>query len=968
MKIETIELTKHTVRVGGSLPDIDNDVQGSRRDEVKRYIEERYGVDYVAGIGTYGTFKIRAALKDLVREIGGDGKEANYISAAIDENDKVFDLIKKSIEKSANPRLKSFVMKHAYQINHIDYIFQQPKTQSIHAAGIIIVPKDNGPIYQQLPVKVMDGIVITEWEGTQIEEAGFLKVDVLGLKQLDKFDEIIALIKQNRGDEIILNDIPLDEEGVYDFFRKGFNEDVFQFGGGGLKGYCKTLKPDNIEDLIATVALYRPGPIEIGAHERYAQIKNGEMEPQYYFGLQEITEKTYSQIVYQEQIMRIVQELGGFTLVEADNIRKAMGKKLLDVMVKYKEQFIAGAIERGCPEDEAARLWQDMEGFAGYAFNRCISGEERIYRASQNKTGKSIYWPTIEEMYKIYNDLEYAKSVNKHSLRKKYRRLGYPHSFSLNKEGRLVKNKIKDIRLVGEKDLYKVTTQSGKTIRVTMNHKFPTSNGEKKLEDIDLEQDLLFINAGFIQYDSSHRFGIEENHNYPTEGQQGFQSKDTDYTRWRSLKEKEVNVCEKCSKENCRIEMHHKDGDHSHNVEGNVTFLCVSCHKKAEYALGRQKMGEAGLHTVLEKIVSIEFYKKDTVYDVEMEHPYHTFTVESGIVTSNSHATCYGITGYYSQWLKYKYPLEFWLISLKYSDDKKMPARISEIHHIAEGISMEGPNVLKSKADFVGDVESSTIYWSLSSIKQVGVAALQEVEKLRSEHFFANFEDFLHTVDREKEIRRQNLKPGERMTSTINRRVINHMIIAGAFDRLDGIEYPSQRWNLMVQHFSHLHPELKADPLRLDEKNWIKRMGNFYAFKDFEDHAWTLKQKELCGFGTVKFEELLQSLSFKNRGYYKPNGEVLEIENNGERAIVGGIVEEIKQRPSKNGPFVTIMLQDGFNPLYVTIWNEVYSKYKEEIDESKGKLLFIEGEIVFDGYKQAHVIHSKSYSTVEILK
>ena len=690
-------------RVGKSLPDIDNDIQGSRREEVKRYIEQRYGVDYVAGIGTYGTFKVRAAMKDLVREIGGDAKEANYISSAIDAEDKFFDVIKKSIDKSANPRLKQFIRKHAYQLNHIPQLFQQPKTQSVHAAGIIIVPKGNGPIYQQLPVKKMDDVVMTEWEGSQIEDAGFLKVDVLGLKQLDKFDEIIRLIKVNRGETIELNSIPLDEKGVYHFFQNGFNEDVFQFGGGGLKGYCKELKPDNIEDLIATVALYRPGPIETGAHDKYAKIKNGELEPEYYFGLKEITERTYSQIVYQEQIMRIVQELGGFTLVEADDIRKAMGKKLIDVMVKYKQQFIAGAVERGCPSEEADRLWKDMEGFAGYAFNR-------------------------------------------------------------------------------------------------------------------------------------------------------------------------------------------------------------------------------------------------------------------------SHAACYGITGYYSQWLKYTYPLEFWLTSLKYSDDKEMPMRISEIKHIAEGISMEGPNILKSKNDFVGDVETNTIYWSLSSIKQVGVIALEEIQRLRETYFFVNFEDFLHMIDKDRDIKKQTLKVGERLRSTINRRVIIHLIIAGAFDSLEELKRPAERWDLLSQYFCHLYPELKTDILHLDEAMWIKRMGDYFDFSTYEDYAWTLKQKELCGYGNIDFQELLTSLGYKNRTIFKTNSEVRDVAKQAEKVIVGGIVDQIVVRSSKNGPFVQILIQDGVTPLYLTIWNDVYSRFEDLIEKSKGKLLFIDGEVVFDNYKKANVLHSKGYSLIEILQ
>lgn len=691
-------------RVGKSLPDIDNDIQGSRRDEVKRYIESRYGVDYVAGIGTYGTFKIRAVIKDLIREMGGDSKEAAYVSAILNPEDNFLDLLKKSLDPFTNVRLYQFVKKHSFQINHLHQIFHQPKTQSVHAAGVIIVPKDNGIIQRQLPVKLIDDIVITEWEGEEIETAGFLKVDILGIKQLDKFDEILKLIKQNRGIEIDLNQIPLDEEGVYDFFQKGFNEDVFQFGGDGLKNYCKVLKPDNIEDLIATVALYRPGPIEIGAHEKYAKIKNKELLPIYGYGLEEITKSTYSQIVYQEQIMKIVQELGGFSLVEADDIRKAMGKKIPEVMVKYKERFINGAIKKGCEENEALKIWMDMEGFAGYAFNR-------------------------------------------------------------------------------------------------------------------------------------------------------------------------------------------------------------------------------------------------------------------------SHAACYAITGYYCQWLKYKYPLEFWLVSLKYSKENEMPSRIAEIKNIAKGISMKGPDIEKSKTDYVGDLKTNVIYWSLSSIKYVGTSALKEIESLRDGRFIPSFEDFILMIQEEKEKKKLNLKKGERLFSPINRRIICYMIIAGAFDNICKIKRPAERASVLKNYHMILYPELKQDPLMKNTELWKRRMDDYFKLIQFDkDYIWILEQKKICGFGNLDFRELLRNLTYKDRGLFRENKQILSECEIGERVIVAGIVEQIIVRNSKNGDFAQVLIHDGFSELYLTIWNEVYSRYIKDLNESKGQILFIEGEIVFDKYKQLNTIHSKSYTNLNILK
>ena len=168
---------------------------------------------------------------------------------------------------------------------------------------------------------------------------------------------------------------------------------------------------------------------------------------------------------------------------------------------------------------------------------------------------------------------------------------------------------------------------------------------------------------------------------------------------------------------------------------------------------------------------------------------------------------------------------------------------------------------------------------------------MQEIVELRKRKQFFDFEDFIQTVAEEKEKRRQKLQLGERLKSPINRRVIIHLIIAGAFDELEKIQAPHQRWDILTKYFMMLHPELKQDPLQLNEKLWIKRMGAFFEYKDYEDYAWTLKQKALCGYGNIDFDELLYDLSYKNRGLYKENNHILHVSEPGEKVIVGGVVE-----------------------------------------------------------------------------
>lgn len=225
-------------------------------------------------------------------------------------------------------------------------------------------------IYDWIPLKKMDGVLVSEWEGPQLETAGFLKMDVLGISQLEKFEQITKLIKQNHGKDISFDDMDLEEPGVYALFQEGLNEDVFQFGAMGLKGYCKELKPQNIEDLIATVALYRPGPMESGAHKKYIKIKKNEITPEYDYMLESVTKNTHSLYIYQEQVMKAVHILGGLTLVEAEDVRKAIGKSDIVKMQKYRLQFIQGAIKNGCSELNAIAVWNKLEAFGSYGYNR----------------------------------------------------------------------------------------------------------------------------------------------------------------------------------------------------------------------------------------------------------------------------------------------------------------------------------------------------------------------------------------------------------------------------------------------------------------------------------------------------------------------------------------------------------------------------------------------------------------------
>jgi DNA polymerase-3 subunit alpha len=238
----------------------------------------------------------------------------------------------------------------------------------------MVVLPDDKDIYHWIPVRKVlleDGqtVLVSEWEGSEIENIGLLKEDLLGITQLDIIGQTVRLIKEETGEQVDVYNLPLNDREVFRYFRNGWNSNIFHFGSSGLTVYCKQLQPENMEDLIAAISLYRPGTMEINFHNEYVLRKQGKRKVEHLWRCENVTEKTYGLIVYQEQVMRICQELAGFSLVEADDVRKAMGKKILAVLLKYKEKFIERAVANGGEEETVSAIWDMLEKFASYSFN-----------------------------------------------------------------------------------------------------------------------------------------------------------------------------------------------------------------------------------------------------------------------------------------------------------------------------------------------------------------------------------------------------------------------------------------------------------------------------------------------------------------------------------------------------------------------------------------------------------------------
>ena len=363
-----------------SMPDIDVDFPTEFRDTVKEYIKDKYGYAYTCSIGTYTRMKLKTCIKDFGKVKGLPFDYTNKLTKDIDDQIEYTwgDLIEYA---SKSKLLFKFVQENPELVHMTKYALLQPKAESIHPSAVVIVPKnavdDNREIdlWEWLPVKKIDGVLVSEWEGKYIDKSGFLKEDILGLSQLDKFSNILALIEKNCKKKVNVNKIPLDDTEVFKYFKRGWNEDVFQFGTTGLMNYCRQVKPSSMADLIAMTALFRPGPMDINAHQDFADIKSGKKKTTYDFGMEDITKETYGLYVYQEQIMKAAV-VGGLSPVESDVMRTAIKKKKIDVLNSFGDKFKIGyakLLEKNGIDDSkdyAEKVWDKLLAFSGYGFNK----------------------------------------------------------------------------------------------------------------------------------------------------------------------------------------------------------------------------------------------------------------------------------------------------------------------------------------------------------------------------------------------------------------------------------------------------------------------------------------------------------------------------------------------------------------------------------------------------------------------
>ena len=354
-----------------SMPDIDIDFCQRRRGEVIDYVSERWGADHVCQIITFGTLAAKAALKAVCRVYDIPFSQANSWAGMIPSNPgtKLKDALLDGMELKKLCDENSQVQSLVDEALHMEGLKNQVGT---HAAGVIIAPR---PMDEIIPVALSkEKATTTQYPMAGIEKLGLLKMDFLGLETLTIIQDALDLIKERTGEDIDINNIPLDDKETFEMLSKGETDAVFQLESSGMKKYIKRLKPTVFEDLGAMVALYRPGPLEAGMVEDFIDRKHGRQKIEYAHPLLEgILKDTYGTILYQEQIMAIFQTLADYSLGGADMVRRMMGKKKLQQMAEQKSIFVEATAKKGMSSEAATKLFEQIESFAKYCFNKAHS-------------------------------------------------------------------------------------------------------------------------------------------------------------------------------------------------------------------------------------------------------------------------------------------------------------------------------------------------------------------------------------------------------------------------------------------------------------------------------------------------------------------------------------------------------------------------------------------------------------------
>lgn len=712
------------------LPDIDVDFSDTKRSLVFDYVEERYGREHAARLGTVGMFKPRSALKQaggalrvpawrtdkildsIVERSSGDSRAMNALEDTMNGTDAGKKLLQEHPELLIATRMEG-----------------HPNNASQHAAGMIITDE---PVIEYV---ALDARTKAVWcDKKDSEDLNLLKIDALGLTQLSVFERCLELIGEKPTSAAgFLERLPLDDPAAFEVLNQQHFSGIFQFTGTAMRSIAGQIHYSALQDIVATTAITRPGPLATGGAHAWIRRKRGaEAITTAHPMLTKLTEETYGVIIYQEQVMRVVREMGNMSWEDTSAIRKAMSGRLGDEFFeKYWLKFQVGALENGVDAATAKAIWSQINTFGAWAFNQCIVGSTRIRLA--NAGSNLIKDPTISELYEIYerNPSDWIKQQK-----------SKPHLVSLFPDGRGFPQMATRIIKSGLQDCYRYYFSDGSTVECTKDHKFIINGKWSAISEAIIGDEftsLIHDHSPALEGSGPGK-GHAKGKRYGDGPQAGFPSGDNNPSWVNGLSNKlqefkdckKETECEDCGKKERRMEVHHNDFRRGTIHPDDLSWLCVSCHKKRHYAVGRTRRWQRGMVTAIKKLVKRKSIGRKQTYDIEMP-THHNFTLANGLVTHNSHAVAYGIMSYYCCWLKAHHPVEFAAATLDAEvDPAKQIAILREL--AAEGVEYVAvdPKHSTNRWTPVTKDGKTHLVGPLTAIKGIGPVKLRKILDARS--------------------------------------------------------------------------------------------------------------------------------------------------------------------------------------------------------------------------------------------
>lgn len=689
------------------LPDIDLDFPDTKRDAVYEYLRNKYGAERVARIGTISEYKPKSALGEVAKRLGIPPWETQAVKDAMFVRSSGDSRVNNCLTDTLNETNPGIALKEKFPaIVLAGDIEGHASHAGVHAAGVIVC---NEPVTNFCTVQ--DGVAQLDKEDA--EKLNLLKIDALGLRTLSVIED--AGVISNRE----IYDLKYTDQAVFDLINSGRYTGIFQWEGQALQSLTSQIDVRNFEDMAHITALARPGPLGGGAAGKFAERKDGRAKVEVaHPSMLPYLDETYGLVLYQEQVMRIVREIGQFSWEETSTIRKAMsGRKGKEFFDKLGEKFVSGAKTVGLRPREAKDIWDQINSMGAWAFNKCAAGSTLVKIA--NPGGSLAGWVRMDELYDRYvaNPSPWIKQ-----------RRSMPMLYSVHPDGRAYPHRLKTIHKNGSKHCRRYTFSDGTEVVCTEDHKFVINErwrcaGESRVGDgwlmAELEKQTRLKRGSAST--GKHWSLVGDRRISPSEQNRRTAICD----EFRALNYREA--CTDCGERRKRMEVHHNDFNEGIDRPHDLAWLCAGCHKKRHYAIGRTKMNEKGMRLAWKELISINDAGVVETYDVEMEL-HHNYVINGGIVTHNSHSVSYAIVSYWTAWLKAHHPLQYAAAALRNAkDDETAFSMLREI--CGEGVEYVpfDPNISQMN----WSVQEGKIVGGFLGLKGIGPAKATAMIKAR---------------------------------------------------------------------------------------------------------------------------------------------------------------------------------------------------------------------------------------------